>query len=221
MCWCAVKKLLSHLLTHSTSKKIAKNRSVGTIAQFCSTKCLQLRQVSTIRKKLLNSNISSTCPHNMFNVGQLTAEIASGVWVPLQISRGFTSWLRYCTDVGRRRSTKLCRMFGHLLGRYTIYTFLGALAPWRNFASWKIHFAAKSFVLLSCQRYYTAVTALEQWASAKLCDMAQGMELRNFRRGRHLYLAGRPSRWALAHDLVFLILLIVRLILLPPRIWQR
>jgi len=30
----------------------------------------------------------------------------------------------------------------------------------------------------------------------------QGMELRNFRRGRHLYSAGRPSRWASAHILV-------------------
>jgi len=32
--------------------------------------------------------------------------------------------------------------------------------------------------------------------------MVLGMELRNFRRGRHLYSAGRPSRWASAHILV-------------------
>jgi len=31
--------------------------------------------------------------------------------------------------LNRRRSTKLCKLFGHLLGWYTIYTFLGALAP--------------------------------------------------------------------------------------------
>jgi len=30
----------------------------------------------------------------------------------------------------------------------------------------------------------------------------EGMELQNFRRGRHLYSAGRPSRWASAHILV-------------------
>jgi len=29
---------------------------------------------------LLNSNISSTCPHNMANFGPLTAEIVSLVW---------------------------------------------------------------------------------------------------------------------------------------------
>jgi len=31
-------------------------------------------------KKLLNSNISSTCPHNMANVGPRTAEIGLLVW---------------------------------------------------------------------------------------------------------------------------------------------
>ena len=40
---------------------------------------------------------------------------------------------------------------------------------------------------------------------AKLCGVVQGMELRNFRRGRHLYSAGRPSRWASAHILVFIL----------------
>jgi len=43
---------------------------------------------------------------------------------------------------------------------------------------------------------------LQQRASAKLCGVVQGMELRNFRRGRHLYWAGRPSRWASAHVVV-------------------
>ena len=45
---------------------------------------------------MLSSNTSSTCPDNMVNFGQLTAEIGSGVWAPLQISTGFASWQRYC-----------------------------------------------------------------------------------------------------------------------------
>ena len=65
----------------------------------------------------------------------------------------------------------------------------GALALQRNFARCKIHFASKSCVLLR-QRY---CTALEQWTSAKLCGVAQGMELWNFRRWRHLYSALRFS----------------------------
>jgi len=56
-----------------------KNRHLGTFAQLCWAISLQLRHVSTIKKKLLSSNISSTCPHNMVNFGPLTAEISSGV----------------------------------------------------------------------------------------------------------------------------------------------
>ena len=69
----------------------------------------------------------------------------------------------------------------------------GALALWRNLARCKIHFTSKCCVLLYWQRY---CTALQQRALAKHCDVVQGMELRNFRRGRHLHLAVRSSRWA-------------------------
>jgi len=43
---------------------------------------------------MLNSNISLRCPHNMVNLGPLTAEISSGVWAPQQILTGFASWQR-------------------------------------------------------------------------------------------------------------------------------
>jgi len=78
----------------------------------------------------------------------------------------------------------------------TLYTFSGALAPWWNFSTCKIHFTSKSCVLLYWQHY---CTALLQRVSAILCGMVQGMELWNFRRRHHLYSAGRPSRWASAH----------------------
>jgi len=57
-----------------------KNCHLGTIAQLCRAISLQLRHVSTIGKKLLSSNISSTCPYNMVNFGPLAAEIVSLVW---------------------------------------------------------------------------------------------------------------------------------------------
>ena len=118
---------------------------------------------------------------------------------PQQISTSFASWPRYCSDAAHWRRTKPCMMFGCLLGWYAVYTFTGDLAPWRNFARCKIHFASKYCVLLYWQRY---CTALEQRALAKICGMLQGMELRNFRRRRHLYSAWRPSRLVLAHILV-------------------
>ena len=52
------------------------------------------------RKKVLNSNISYRCRHNMVNYGLLTAEIVGEFVASQQISTGFASWLRYCSDVG-------------------------------------------------------------------------------------------------------------------------
>ena len=48
---------------------------------------------------------------------------------PGKISTGFASCLHYCSDVAHRKPTKLCTMFGRLLGWCTIYTFSGTLAP--------------------------------------------------------------------------------------------
>ena len=62
------------------TQKWGKNRHLGTIAQLCRAISSQLRHVSTIRKKLLSSNMSSTCPHNMVNFGPLAAEIYWRVW---------------------------------------------------------------------------------------------------------------------------------------------
>jgi len=81
------------------------------------------------KKNLLDGNISSICPHNMVNFGPLMTGSVGEFGASQQILTGFVSWLHYCTDVAQRRSTKPCRMFGCLLGWYTIYTFSGALAP--------------------------------------------------------------------------------------------
>jgi len=79
----------------------------------------------------------------------------------------------------------------------TLYiTFLGALAPNRILPG-------ANFTLCPSLAFCYC-TALEQCRSAKICGIVQGMELRNYCRGRHLYSAGRPSRWASAHILVVL-----------------
>ena len=90
-------------------KKSPKIFHLGTIAQFCRAVALQLRHVSTIGKNLLNSNISSTCPHNMANE--------------------FASCLRYCSDVAHPRPTKLCMMFGRLCAGALYIHFWGLLPP--------------------------------------------------------------------------------------------
>jgi len=87
----------------------------------------------------------------MTDVGPLTAERSVYQFgAPQHISTGFAYWLHYCSDVAKRRPTKLCTMFGRLLDWYTklICAFSGALAPWRNFVRCKIHFTSKSCVLI-------------------------------------------------------------------------
>ena len=59
------------------AKKSPKIRRLGTIAQLCWAISSQLRHVSIIRKNLLNSNISPTCPSIR---RLLVAEIVLLVW---------------------------------------------------------------------------------------------------------------------------------------------
>jgi len=74
---------------NSGRKNDAKNRHLSTIPQLCRAMSSQLRHLSTIGKKLLSSNISSTYPHNMVNFGPVAAEIVSGVWGTPATFNGF------------------------------------------------------------------------------------------------------------------------------------
>jgi len=155
-------------------------------------------------EKLLNSNISSTRPHNMTNFGPLSAEIGSGVW---GTPENYNEFRVLPSLLQRRRSLEANQTLHDVWpspGWYAIYTFSAAAGYWRNFARCKIHFASKSCILL----YWPALLHGNQ--AAKLRGVVQGMELRNFCRGRHLYSAGLPSRWASAHILVMAALYVIR-----------
>jgi len=207
--WCGISANLEcrsemwcrRIVENSGRKKSPKIHHVGTIAQLCWAVSSQLRHLSTIGKKLLNSNISA-CPYSMANFGPLTAVIGSEVSGAPANLNGFRV---LASLLQRHRSPETNQTLHDVwpspgLVRY-VYIFGGSFPPWWNFSRCKIHFTSKSSVLLYWQRY---CTALQQRASAKLCGVVQGMELRNFRRRRHLYSAGRPSRWASAHILVLL-----------------
>ena len=115
-----------------------KNCHLGTIAQHCRAISSQLRHVSTIGKKLLNSNISPTCPHNMVNFCSVVAEIRWQLW--------------------------------------------GTPANFNGFR------------VLAVLLHGTLVVGVSQTAALN--------------RGHHLYSAGQPWRWALAHISSFNLLLI-------------
>jgi len=82
---------------------------------------------------------------------------------------GFASWLRYCTDVAQRRSSKLPRYLAVSWADTLYIHFRWLLPPSGIFPGAKfILRPIKSCVLLYWQRYCTAP---EQWALAKLCGI--------------------------------------------------
>jgi len=151
---------------------------------------------------MLNGNISSIYLYNMVNFGPLTSETRWRVWgTPANFNTFSTSWLRYCTDIAQRRSTKLCTTFGRLLLWCTIYMQFWGLLPLTEFCQLQNSLCVQ---LLRSPKLTASLHGTRALASAKVCGVVQVMELRNFHRGRHLYSAGRPSRWASAHILVTL-----------------
>jgi len=94
---CRSKRCCTRLAANAVPKKVAKNRHLGTIPQLCRATSSQQRHISTIGKKLLSNNTSSTCPHNMVNFGPLAAEIVSLVWGTLGNFNGSRVLARYCT----------------------------------------------------------------------------------------------------------------------------
>jgi len=82
---CRSEMCCTQLAGNAGPKKSPQIRHLGTITQlvglynlldciFATKACIDNQ------KKLLNSNISPRCPHNMVIFGPITAEICSGVW---------------------------------------------------------------------------------------------------------------------------------------------
>jgi len=169
----------------------------------------QLRHVSTIGKNLLNSNISSTCPHNMAHFGPLAAEICWRVWGTQANINGFrvlASLLQLCRSPEANQTLHDVWPSPELV--HCIYIF-GSSCPVTEFRHVQNSLCVQVLrsPILAALLHGTAAAG-----SAKLSGVVQGMELRNFRRGRHLYSAGRPSRWASAHILVLSFFFFPRLI---------
>ena len=151
------------------------------------------------KKILLSSNISHICRHNTVNFGPLTAEIRWRVWGTRTNFNGLQRH-GFVAELHRRRSTEVNQTFHDVWPSPALVYTIGGLCPVTKFCQLQNSLCAQ--VLLSINWHVTAWHS--SMASAKVCDVVQGMKLRNFRRGRHLYSAGRPSRWASAHIIVII-----------------
>jgi len=139
--------------------------------------------VSTIGKKLVKHQYFLTCPHNMMNFGPLVAEIGQVVWGTPPNVNGFRV---LAALLQRRRSPEANQTL------HDVWPSPGLLHY--------IHFRG----LLPLTEFCPVQNSLYVQVFQVLRRGIQGMKLHNFCRGRHLYSAGRPSRWALAHILVFI-----------------
>ena len=137
---------------------------------------------------MLSSNISFTRPHNMVNFGQLAAEIISLLWGTPANFNGFcvlpSSLLRCCLLEANHTLHDVwpCPALLHY-----IYIIWGLLPPDRILPVAK--FTLRPSLAFS---YIGTVTA---WHSSS----GRQPNFAALNRGRHLYSAGRPSGWALAH----------------------
>jgi len=106
--------------------KIAKN-SLSAHHRKILSGCIFATKARIGNRKKLNSNISSTCPHNMVNFGPLTAETGSLVW---GTPANFNGVCVLASLLHRRRSTEVNKTLHdvcRLLDCCIVYTFSGAL----------------------------------------------------------------------------------------------
>ena len=149
------------------------------------------------RKSLLNSNTSSRCPHNMANVGPLTAEIALRVWgTPVNLNRTPVNFNRFrilASLLQRRRLPEANQTARSLAVSWAgaLYIHFWGCCPLTEFCYVQNSLCVEVLRsrILTALLHGTPAVGL-----SKLCGVVQGMLLRNFRRGRHLYSAGRSSR---------------------------
>ena len=146
-------------------------------------------------KNLLNTNISSTSPHNMVNFNPLMAETGWRVW---GTPANFNGVNILASLLQRHRSIEVnqtLHMFGRLLGWYT---FSGALAP--NGILQSAKFTLCPSLAFSC---FGSVT-VRHWSSGRQPNFAAWYSKWNygtfapchFQQRAPPIFQGRPSRWA-------------------------
>jgi len=120
-------------------------------------------------KNLFSSNISSTSPHRMVNLGLLAAEIVMLVW---GIPANFNGLCVLASLLQRRRSTQANQTLHNVspLPVLVDYVYIFRRLLLRNgiLPGAKFTLRPPSLALSYSQRYCTAV---EQWPRAKLCGV--------------------------------------------------
>jgi len=178
-----------HTSTHDVAQcihrtqKIAKNSISAHHSAICRAISSQLRHVSTIGKKLLNSKYLL---HMSSQYGELQPTNGWERFVSLghptkfqQVSRLGVITAPTSLIGGQPNFTRcLAVSWAGIL-----YIHFGGSCPLTEFCQVQNSLCVSKSCVLLYIGSVTARHALQQWASAKLCGAVQGMELQNFRRG--------------------------------------
>jgi len=144
--------------------------------------------------------MSSICLYNMVNFGPLTAKIC---WQDLRTPANFNGFCILASLLLRRHSTEVNQTLHDVWPSpalvYLLYIHFWGSCPLTEFCQLQNSLCVQvlHFPKLAALLHDTWALAL-----AKVCGVVQGMELRNFHRGRHLYLAGQSSHCASAQIVV-------------------
>jgi len=93
----------TRLAENTGRKNSPENRNLSTIAQICRAVSSQLSHVSTVGKKLLNSNISSDLRRQWAEVRYIVGHVEE-----ILLFNKFFSDCRYMASLRRLSPTKLC-----------------------------------------------------------------------------------------------------------------
>ena len=157
-------------------------------AQFCRAESLQLSHVSTIGKKLVKQQY---LPHMFPQYGPLTAEIGLGVW---GIPANFNGFRILALLLQRRQSTEANQTFHNV---WPLPGLVGYICIFGSCCS-VMEFCQVQNSLCVLQVLRCPIGSITAWQSIS----GYKPSFAALSTGRHLYSAGRPSCWALAHILV-------------------
>jgi len=162
---------------HKNSPKI---RYLRTITQLCRALSSQLRHVLTMRKEVVKQQYLLLMSSKIVNFGPLVAEIGWRVWSKFQrvLHLGFVTALTLLSG-GQPNFAQFWPSHGLL--HYNIHFWRLLLPNW-------ILLGAKFTLHSSLAFYYIGSVTTRHSSSGRQPNFAA------FSWGRHLYLAGRPSR---------------------------
>ena len=204
---CRSEMCCTRLAGNTGCKNDEKNRHLRTIAQLCRAVSSQQGTHQQSGKNVKQQYLLHMS-HNMANFGPLTAEIC---WWVLFTPANFNGFRVLPSLLQRNRSPRGGQPnFARCLAiswAGTLYIhFRGLLSPLTEFCpvQYSLYVQVLRSSILAALLHGTPAAGVSQtlWRGT-------GTELRKFRRGRHLYSAGRPSRWASAHSVVLVLFVLL------------